>query len=90
MIYFGDGQTDIPCMKLVKAQGGNSIAVYKPYNSNKKRDAKKLVHDNRVNFACSANYSQDGDLYKIVEKIIRFIKADDDLRMLQKRNLDRF
>lgn len=23
MIYFGDGETDIPCMKLVKQQGGN-------------------------------------------------------------------
>ena len=25
MIYFGDGLTDVPCMKLVKQQGGKQL-----------------------------------------------------------------
>lgn len=36
MIYFGDGETDIPCMKMVKQNGGYSIAVYNPKDPNKK------------------------------------------------------
>lgn len=86
MIYFGDGETDIPCMKLVKQQGGNSIAVYKPRNSIKKKCAEKLVHDNRVNFACAADYSENGEIYKIVESIIKRVKSNFDFYCLQKNN----
>ena len=41
MIYFGDGETDIPCMKMVKANGGYSIAVYKPKDKVKRKIAEK-------------------------------------------------
>jgi phosphoserine phosphatase len=75
MIYFGDGATDIPCMKLINQQGGNSIAVYKP-NSNKKATAEQLINENRVNFVCSANYSKDGEIYKVVTILIDKIKSD--------------
>lgn len=90
MVYFGDGETDIPCMKLVKQQGGCSIAVYKPRNPKKKACAEKLVHDNRVNFACPADYSKGSELYKTVEAIIKRVKSDYDFRAIEKANQSKY
>lgn len=75
MIYIGDGFTDIPCMKLVKDQGGHSIAVYKP-NSRKKKLAKELLEENRVNFVVPADYNGGSLLDRKVKLIIRKIAAD--------------
>ncbi len=86
MIYFGDGETDIPCMRMVKQYGGNSIAVYRPRNKQKKEMAKKLIHDGRVNFACSADYSEGGEIYKIVEAILSQIKSNFDFIELESQN----
>lgn len=83
MIYFGDGETDIPCMKLIKDQGGHSIAVYKPGSSKKKQTAENLIRENRVNFVCSADYSENKEMHKVVKTIIDKIKADTDFNTLQ-------
>jgi len=90
MIYFGDGETDIPCMKLVKQQGGYSIAVYKPRNSRKKACAEKLVRDNRVNFACPADYSKNSEIYSTVEAIVKKMKSESDLAAREKANRNKF
>jgi hypothetical protein len=70
MIYFGDGETDIPCMKLVKQQGGYSIAVYHPGNQQKQAIAEKLIAEDRVNFACPADYSENSEIFQVVTAII--------------------
>lgn len=80
MIYFGDGETDIPCMKMVKQHGGHSIAVY---NSPKKRDtAMRLINEERANFACAADYSEGQDIYNVVRLILQKIKTDYDFQQL--------
>jgi len=84
MIYFGDGETDIPCMKLVKQQGGYSIAVYAPKNKEKKELAQKLLCENRVNFVCSADYTKDKEIYKVVTQIIDRIKSEFNFNQLLK------
>lgn len=80
MIYFGDGETDIPCMKMVKEHGGHSIAVY---SSSKKKDtAKQLIRENRVNFICPADYRQGKEVHMIVRRILDKIKADFEFKRL--------
>lgn len=86
MIYFGDGETDIPCMRMVKQNGGNSIAIYNPTDEKKKMLAKKLIHENRVNFACAADYSKHKEIYNIVEAILSQIKSNFDFNQLEKQN----
>lgn len=76
MIYFGDGATDIPCMKLVKQSGGYSIAVYTPKDKTKKKSAEKLIYEGRVNFVCPADYSRESQIHQIVKKILDKIYAD--------------
>ena len=82
MIYFGDGETDVPCMKIVKMFGGHSIAVYNQKNIHKKDVAKTLFKQGRVNFITPAVYTKDSRTYRIVCAIIDKIKADYSLALL--------
>lgn len=91
MIYFGDGETDIPCMKMVKEHGGHSIAVYA--NSNKKTTAQQLIRNNRVNFICRADYTEGKEMHMIVKRVLDKIKADYEFKRLldlhQKKGLSK-
>ena len=84
MIYFGDGETDVPCMKIVKVFGGNSIAVYNPEIKKKVNVARKLLRQQRVNFITPADYTKESRTYEVVCAIIDKIKADFDLAKLAK------
>lgn len=64
MIYIGDGMTDIPCMQLVKDKGGKSIAVYRQQEAHK---VLPLVNDERLNYVCAADYTQNSSLEKFVQ-----------------------
>ena len=90
MIYIGDGETDVPAMKMVNYQGGYSIAVYPPKERGrhrsraemgKQRTAEKLVDDDRAQFAVGADYEKDGPVYRIVTMLIKRIVAEFNLGM---------
>ena len=84
MIYFGDGDTDVPCMKIVKMFGGNAIAVFNPENRTKKETAEKLLRQDRVNFISPTDYTGSGKTYAIVRGIIDKIKIEDTLHSLKR------
>ena len=84
MIYFGDGDTDVPSMKLVTMFGGNAIAVFDPSRPKKKEAAQKLLRQGRVNFITPASYTKDSRTYRLVCAIIDKIKADNELRQFSR------
>ena len=71
MIFIGDGDTDVPTMKMMHTKGGFSIAVYDPRNS--ARDQAKLyslISEDRVNFVAAADYREGSPLDLIVKGLI--------------------
>lgn len=69
MIYIGDSDTDIPCMKLVNTYGGYSIGVYNPQAKDKAK-VYKMIKDNRIKFFAPADYTEDSELDILVKRII--------------------
>ncbi len=81
IIFLGDGDTDIPAMKMLTYQGGHSIAVYDPKRDD--RDLSKiygLISDDRVNFVAPADYSEDSPIDIIVKGILGRIAHKIDYR----------
>ncbi|HEX9199233.1 MAG TPA: haloacid dehalogenase-like hydrolase [Acidobacteriaceae bacterium] len=75
MIFLGDGDTDIPTMKMLTYQGGHSIAVYDSARTD--RDLGKihrLISDDRVDFVAPADYQADSPLDIIVKGILGRIR----------------
>ncbi|MCA3757316.1 MAG: haloacid dehalogenase-like hydrolase [Phenylobacterium sp.] len=71
MIFIGDGETDIPTMKMLTHKGGHSVAVYDPKRTDRDLDKiHKLISDGRVEFVAPADYKQNSQLDIIVKGII--------------------
>ena len=75
MIYIGDGLSDVPCMKMMKAYGGYSIAVYQ----NKDSKVEDLLKRGRVDYIYPADYSENTGLDITVKNIIRKMSISETL-----------
>lgn len=69
IVYIGDSDTDIPCMKLVNINGGHSIGVY---NSETKDKSKvfRMLDENRIKYFVPADYTKGAKLEQLIHQII--------------------
>ena len=87
MIYVGDGLSDVPCMKMMRAYGGQAIAVYQQEN---RQGVEDLLAKGRVDFIFPADYRAGTDLDVTVRNIIRKMAIADALaeeNAAQRRNI---
>lgn len=69
MVYIGDSDTDIPCMKLVNSYGGHSIGVFNSETTDKSK-VYKMMRDGRIKYYVPADYSEGTELDILVKAII--------------------
>ena len=74
MIYFGDGDTDVPSMAVMRKNGGHAIAVYPPGKS--KAKCVELLRAGRVDFFAPADYRRGSELFRRTCLLIDRILAD--------------
>lgn len=67
MIYIGDGLSDVPCMKMMRAYGGEAIAVYQESN---RAGVEDLLRKGRVDFIFPADYRAGEALDRTMKSII--------------------
>lgn len=77
MLYIGDGLSDVPCMKMVKAYGGSSIAVYK--DESNRVPVEELLNQGRVDFIFQADYTENTSFDITVKNLIRKAAIEDSL-----------
>lgn len=70
ILYIGDGLTDVPCMTVIKKNGGNAIAVYKSHNSRGRETCKELLEAQRVDFIAKADYRSSTELDRLIKLLL--------------------
>lgn len=86
MIYVGDGETDVPAMKMVKLQGGTTVAVYNP-DVTKSREGRltprqqclDLIAHHRADYIAPADYSEGSLLDNVLKRVIDKIASEHEL-----------
>ena len=69
MVYIGDSDTDVPCMRLVNSNGGHSIGVYNAETQDKSK-VHKMMRDRRIKYFVPADYREGGELDTLLKAII--------------------
>jgi hypothetical protein len=86
MVYFGDGDTDVPSMAVMRKNGGYAVAVHPPGGGIAK--CADLYRAGRVDFFAGADYRRSSELFKrtclILDKIIADIRLQEERLEIEK------
>jgi len=81
MIYFGDGDTDVPSMAVTRKNGGHAIAVHTPGKS--RRKCVELFRAGRCDFFAPADYRRGSELFKrtclLLDRILADIRVQEEI-----------
>lgn len=86
MIYFGDGDTDVPSMAVMRKNGGYAIAVHRPGKARKK--CVDLFKARRCDFFAPADYRRGSDLFKrtclLLDRVLADIRVQEEMWRLSR------
>jgi phosphoserine phosphatase len=86
MIYFGDGETDVPSMAVMRKNGGHAVAVHPPGKSRSK--CVELFKAGRCDFFAPADYREGADLFRrtclLLDRILADIRVQEEMWRLER------
>ncbi len=86
MIYFGDGDTDVPSMAVMRKNGGHAIAVHPPGKPREK--CVDLFKAGRCDFYAPADYRRGSELFKrtclLIDRMLANIRVEEEMWRLDR------
>jgi hypothetical protein len=88
MIYFGDGDTDVPSMAVTRKNGGHAVAVYPSGQAKGKAKCVELFKAGRCDFFAPADYRDGSDLFKrtclLLDRMLADIRVQEEMWRLSR------
>jgi hypothetical protein len=88
MIYFGDGDTDVPSMAVTRKNGGHAVAVYPSGQAKGKAKCVELFKAQRCDFFAPADYREGSDLFKrtclLLDRMLADIRVQEEMWRLSR------
>jgi hypothetical protein len=73
-IFFGDGETDVPCFSVNQKNSGKNICIYEKGNEKSFDIGKKLYSEGRVHYLLDGDYSENSEIDKLIKQFITLKK----------------
>jgi phosphoserine phosphatase len=75
IVFFGDGTTDIPSMRVVTDHGGHAVAVYDERDPERQEAARGLMRDGRAALAGPGDFREGAPLDVLAEALLTRMAA---------------